>query len=114
MPTNSLIDQLTPYVVPIIVAACVTGVTGAYHWILARLPAAMQTRVNQVAQQVVAAVEQSHPASAGQDKKSAAVAQVNAILASLHFPAPPALIESAIESAVFTLNQFKPKAPGQS
>jgi len=107
---SSLLDQLTPYLVPVIIAACVTGVTGIYHWIIQRLPAQVHDRVNQVAQQVVAAIEQSHSQSAGQDKKSAAVSQVNEILASLHMPAPAHLIDSAIESAVFTLNQFKQPA----
>lgn len=110
MYTQSIIDQLLPIILTILIAACVTGVVGIYHWILQRLPTNVQAMVSQVAQQVVAAVEQSHAGSIGQDKKIAAVADVNEILAQSHLPAPVQMIDSAIESAVFSLNQLKPKS----
>lgn len=106
MDFNTLAATMVPYLLPPLLTACFALATYLYHGIVTRLPAQLHARVDAVAQQAVAAIEQSMAGSPGQAKKKAATELVNQVLDGMRLQAAEPMIDAAIESAVFALKQF--------
>ena len=100
MDFTTITTDLFPIVLPILVA--LVTVVGKYFW--TRLPENQHAIILSVAQTAVQAVEQQHPNSLGSDKRVVAENIIVDILAAMHVKVAPALIDSAIESAVYVLN----------
>jgi len=107
MPTTT-IDVLIGTGLPIVVALAVA----LYHAIIQLLPknkaaqvAALAATVHMVAAPVVQMVEQTLPGVAGETKKAQAVTAVSDILAAGGLKVAPALVNAAIESVVYGMNQ---------
>ena len=112
MDITAITTDLFPIILPILVA--LVTVVGKYFW--TRLPENQHDIILSVAQTAVQAVEQVHPQSLGSDKRVSAENIIVDILSAMHVKVAPALIDAAIESAVYVLNQdaympLPPKAP---
>lgn len=106
MDINTVLTALVPYILPPLLTVCFAGATYLYHSIVTRLPVNIHSRVDAIAQQAVAAIEQSMEGASGQAKKKAATDLVNQVLDGMHLGAAEPMIDAAIESAVYTLHQF--------
>jgi LL-H family phage holin len=99
--SDQLIIALINDLVPLIIAAATVVIHRAYL----SLPKDVQQKVFDVAQVVVPAVEQSAGMLVGPAKKQQAVVIIGDILGSLGLKnVSPALIDAAIEAAVYAMN----------
>ena len=83
-----------------------------YQFTIQKLPANVRTTVAHVAQIAVQKTEQISAAASGDAKKALAVDLVGQMLAELKMPVPTKLIDGAIESAVYLMNQAQANQPG--
>lgn len=101
MDIQTTMIDLFPVVFPILVA--MIAVVGKFFW--NRLPENMHQVILGVATTAVTAVEQLYGNDPGHAKKAAAESMIVDMLAAMHVKVAPALIDAAIESAVYALKQ---------
>ena len=91
-------------------AAAFSGATYLYQWGVQRLPTAMRTHINDLAQTAVQAVEQKYKDNSpgGALKKQEAMQLLLSLCQSLKLPIDAAHASAAIEAAVFALNLLEP------
>src|SRR5258706_15763549 len=94
-----VLNQLLPIFLPPLIGGSVAGAAALYQQLIQRLPSNLHTRVTQITNQAVEAVEQSMSGASGQAKKASAEQYINTILSGLHLSVPAQLIDAAIESA---------------
>ena len=102
--TNEQILALISAVVPLIVSLTAY----MYKVLVTKLPAQKQVLLQQVAIQAVHMAEQVIGSGNGVAKRTMAENAVNANLKSLGLNVAPSLVNAAIESVVFSLNQQAP------
>lgn len=99
-------NQLINLVVQIVILAGVIGLPAAYAYIVPRLPHNVQLLVRRLAADAVASVQQTDGDLQGTQKRAAATQQILDALIGLGFKnVSPALISTALESAVYGLKQ---------
>jgi hypothetical protein len=102
--TEQLIILAIPIVLPPIVALSAV----MYRHLLQSVPEKKRELIEKVINTVVAAIEQSAPATVGnQEKKQAAMNMASEMLSHLNIKASPATLSAMIEAAVYALNQSK-------
>lgn len=114
-----VIQLVFSFLTPVAISAVILSGFVVYKLVVDHLPAQQRANVNQVmtwAESVVHSVEQSMPLATGADKKATAVSDLVAIANAVGLHVPAALIETAIEAAVYALNEWhayelKPPAP---
>lgn len=107
MDIQIIVADLFPVVLPILFA--LVAVVAKYFW--TRLPENQHQLITSIANTAVTAVEQIYSGSPGSDKRMAAENIIVDMLAAMHIKIAPALIDAAIESAVYALNQQKATTP---
>jgi len=109
MDIQIIVADLFPVVLPILFA--LIAVVAKYFW--TRLPENQHQLITSIANTAVTAVEQIYSGSPGSDKRMAAKNIIVDMLAAMHIKIAPALIDAAIESAVYALKQnaVAPVAP---
>ena len=102
--TNGQILALISAVVPVIVSLAAY----LYKVLISKLPDQKQALLRQVATQAVHMAEQVIGPGNGVAKRAMAEDAINACLKSLSVNVAPSLVNAAIESVVFSLNQQAP------
>jgi len=98
--TEAQIVALIVDFLPVLVALA----AAIYRYYGHRSPQAKQQLVSDLANTVVPAIEQACSDMSGEHKKLTAYQNMTGILKSLHVGVSPALVNLAIESAVYSLN----------
>ena len=102
--TNGQILALISAIVPVIVSLAAY----LYSVLVSKLPAQKQALLQQVVTQAVHMAEQVVGPGNGTQKRAMAEDAINASMKSLGVNAAPSLVNAAIESVVFALNQQAP------
>jgi hypothetical protein len=102
--TNNQVLALISAIVPLIVSLAAY----LYKVLVGKLPEQRQALLQQVATQVVHMAEQVIGPGNGVAKRAMAEDAINACLRSLGVNVAPSLVNAAIESVVFSLNQQAP------
>jgi len=102
--TNEQILATISAIVPVIVSLSAY----LYKVLIGKLPAQKQALVQQVATQAVHMAEQVVGPGNGVAKRALAEDAINACLKSMGMNVTPSLVNAAIESVVFSLNQRAP------
>lgn len=102
--TNAQILALISAIVPVIVSLSAY----LYKVLVGKLPVQKQVLLQQVATQAVHMAEQVVGSGNGASKKALVEDTLNSALKSLGLKVDPALVNSAIEAGVYTLNQHAP------
>lgn len=82
-----------------------------FKFIEGLLPKDKQFEIESAISSVVKAVEQSMPGASNEEKKANAIKLANAVLAELHLPINPQMIDVLIEESVFHLPDTNSQAP---
>lgn len=98
---TALVPLVVPVALPLLIALSVAG----YQFFMQRSPANVHHLVNSVASTVVQSTEQYYDGVNGASKKLAAERDIVAILSSLHINVSEELVNAALESAVYAMNQ---------
>jgi hypothetical protein len=102
--TNEQVLALISAIIPLIVSLAAY----LYKVLVGKLPAQKQALLQQVATQAVHMAEQVIGPGNGSTKRTMAEGAINASLKSLGVNVAPSLLNAAIESVVFALNQQAP------
>ena len=101
----NIVNALVPYIAPLVFTFSVAGAAAAYHHLLQFLPEKQRQTLEYAVNRAVTAVEQTLPPGTEHDvKKDAALIRVHDMLAAFHVSLPHSVIDTAIESAVNTMN----------
>ncbi|MBV9713208.1 MAG: phage holin [Ktedonobacteraceae bacterium] len=103
--TNEQLLALISAIVPLIVSLAAY----LYKVLVGKLPAQKQMLLQQIAIQAVHMAEQVGGSGNGAAKRAMAENAINESLKSLGMNVAPSLVNAAIESVVFSLNQQAPK-----
>jgi LL-H family phage holin len=104
----SLAFQILLAALPILLPPLISLSVAMYQHLLQRLPQQVRQIVEEVAQIVVLAVEQTSATLVDSPaKKQAAMKMATEILQSMHVTVSQEMLSAMIEAAVFTLNQSK-------
>lgn len=99
-----LLLALAPYIVPFVIGAVVYLARRLEQ----RIPAKNLGLIQHLVEAAVLSVEQAHPELAGADKKAAALATIESLLAAAHIKADAAVVDTFLEAACAALNANEP------
>src|SRR5579884_1360113 len=106
---TSLFVSLIPYLIPLAMPFLIACAASLYMSLVQRLPMQQRLIVSSMAHTVVRAVEQMMPDDApGAQKKDQALHALVTILEGVGIKVPAALLETALEAAVFELHTMYP------
>ncbi len=113
--SSTTINTIMINALPLVIA----GAVALYKFIVQLLPdakhaqlASLTDNLSSIALTTVHGVEQFMSDESGQVKKAQAASDISAILEATGIHnVPPALIDNAIEAAVYSMNLFKPNPP---
>lgn len=104
----SFTEQIIILIIPLVFPPLVALSALLYQHLLQTVPAKQREIVEKVINTVVAAIEQTAPATVrNQEKKQAAMNMASEMLAHLNIKASPATLSAMIEAAVYSINQGK-------